>query len=77
MLLSPDLRPRACGGWMAMSPQTEALRFCVLGATENEARDRFKSSLACWEANLVATRDAASIPPIDETVEQQQPHPSP
>ncbi len=77
MITPPNLIRRACGGWMAVSPQGETIKFCVLGDTEGEAREAFRASLACWRANLDTALVTASTHSTDATPEQRQPQPSP
>jgi hypothetical protein len=38
-------------GWLALSPRTAPLSIGVVGATADEARDRFRASSEAW-ANL-------------------------
>lgn len=45
--LDPIVTERACGGWLAASPDA-SLRIAVLGQTEFEARERFRQSVERW-----------------------------
>lgn len=54
--IEPELSERVCGGWLAVTPSEAALRIGVVARTEMEARERFKQSVARWQANLQASR---------------------
>lgn len=46
--IAPRVVPRACGGWLAVSPRWARFSVGVTGQTEEEARDRFHSVFARW-----------------------------
>ena len=37
-------------GWLAISPRTAPINIAVVGATEDEARQRFADAAAAWAA---------------------------
>jgi hypothetical protein len=46
--VQPHLRPRANGGFLAVSPPGAPLSIGVAGRTEDEARERFEAERAEW-----------------------------
>jgi hypothetical protein len=50
--IGPDLIRRACGGWLAVSPEGAILRIGVTAATEAEARDLFHQTAERWRQLL-------------------------
>jgi hypothetical protein len=48
------MTPRACGGWLAVSPRWSPVRIGVTAATEGEAREAFGRALMRWEEILTA-----------------------
>ena len=47
--VEPKLVSRACGGWLALTPDDMALKFGVCAPTEGAARKAFARSLAAWD----------------------------
>jgi hypothetical protein len=43
---SPELRHRACGGWLALSPSNTSLQIGVTAETKEEAAEQFQRSYA-------------------------------
>lgn len=52
--VSPKVRRRACGGWIAVSPRGTGLSLGVTAYTKEEALERFGFVLARWLAILDA-----------------------
>lgn len=48
MDLKPQVLPRACGGWLAISPKWGRFSIGVTGGTEDEAREAFRLAFARW-----------------------------
>lgn len=48
MFPEPEIQPIK-GGWMAMTPRSFKYRFAVIGASKEDALDRFASESRCWE----------------------------
>jgi hypothetical protein len=44
-LCAPVMIERACGGWLAVAPDTAVLRIGTTGATKEEAANRFADAL--------------------------------
>lgn len=57
---APRLRPRECGGWLAVSEPNDNLRIGVTASTEAEARERFAESVEAWLRLLDAARVGVS-----------------
>lgn len=51
--IRPDLIGRECGGWLAISGLGSELRIGTVGATADQAVDRFRAALEEW-ARLAA-----------------------
>jgi hypothetical protein len=49
-MLEPRLIERRNGGWLAVTEDDSPVRIGVVGATEAEARERFREALARWRA---------------------------
>lgn len=54
---SPELRRRACGGWLALSPPDTSLQIGVTGETKEEAAEQFQRSYARTLEILGIVRD--------------------
>lgn len=48
----PKLIHRACGGWLAVSPDGACLRIGVTAETEDGARKRYQQTVARWMETL-------------------------
>ena len=46
--VKPQVLPRACGGWLAISPKWARFSIGVAGVTEEEAREAFRVAFARW-----------------------------
>lgn len=44
----PNLIRRSCGGWLAVSPDSEPIKIGVTAPSREEVVRRFQSSLARW-----------------------------
>jgi len=44
----PQILPRACGGWLAVSPRLARFSIGVTAATEKEAEELFRFEFARW-----------------------------
>lgn len=51
--------PRQCGGWLALSGESEVVRIGVTAPTEAEAQARLATALAAWRL-ILASPDVAS-----------------
>jgi len=56
----PNLYRRACGGWIAVSPDTAGIKMGVIGETEGEAIARFRASYSEWLKNLDSESPAST-----------------
>jgi hypothetical protein len=54
---SPELRRRACGGWLALSPSSTSLQIGVTAETKEEAAEQFQRSYARTLEILGIARD--------------------
>lgn len=50
--VEPQMIPRQCGGWLALSPPGARLRIGVTATTEEAARAGFRQALARWAESL-------------------------
>lgn len=50
--IHPNIRPRACGGWIATTPPDSPLSIGVTAATEPDVRLAFRVSVERWKANI-------------------------
>lgn len=48
----PNVSPRQCGGWLAISPPHAPIRIGVTASTESEVREKFMHSMNEWIKNL-------------------------
>ena len=46
--ITPDLVRRTGGGWLAIAPKDAIITIGVTAATEDEAREKFRSVLRRW-----------------------------
>ena len=60
MNVVPVLIQRKCGGWIAVSPQTESIKIGVCEGTAEHAEASYIAALARWKTNLSFTGAAAS-----------------
>ena len=68
--LEPRLIHRACGGWLALSPERAKLRIGAVGDTEDDAWRNWKASARAWAA-LLATPpriDIDGLRPAQDTL---------
>ena len=54
--VQPVVIARQCGGWLARTPASHAVRMGVIAGSEEEVRAKFRVSLAAWEAIPVKSR---------------------
>lgn len=47
--IEPQLIERRCGGWLAVSPRSVAIRIGATGKSEAEARSNFAALVHAWE----------------------------
>jgi hypothetical protein len=47
-LIHPIISERACGGFLALSPQDAPVRIGVVGETAEEAQSNFAAAIARW-----------------------------
>lgn len=48
----PEVSPRSCGGWIAVSGPDAPLRIGVIADTEEEVRAAFDQAVSRWEKIL-------------------------
>lgn len=56
---TPTLTEREHGGWMAVSPDSAAIRIGVLGETEQAATENYSRAFAAWKRLLALARARA------------------
>jgi len=52
--IEPQIVHRECGGWLATTPASAALRMGVTAVTEDEARAKFRQAVSRWAESLQA-----------------------
>ena len=50
LALTPELRERQVGGWLAVSPEVRSIPLAVQGSTQDEALGRFCAAAREWAA---------------------------
>jgi len=50
--MTPEIRSRACGGWLATSPPWSPVRIGVIAATQTDAAEAFRRALGFWAKAL-------------------------
>lgn len=58
--LEPQLIERRTGGWLAVTEDDSPVRVGVVGATKDEARERFRQALARWRTAYERTLEIAA-----------------
>jgi hypothetical protein len=58
--IQPNLTRRAGGGWLAVAPKGAFLRVGVTATTEEEAREKFRSTVHRWLEILEMARPQLS-----------------
>ena len=53
--VTPKLRARDCGGWLAVSPKWARFLVGVTADTKEEAIEKFRSEFAKWVATVDGT----------------------
>jgi hypothetical protein len=49
---------RDCGGWLALSPESEPLHIAVEGPTEEKAISRYETADRAWAALLQKAKES-------------------
>lgn len=52
--IAPQIRSRACGGWIATSPPWSPVRIGVTAETEPDAAEAFRRALGFWAMALAS-----------------------
>jgi len=54
LISDPKMIARRCGGWLALSPPSATIKIGVTGASEEDARQKYRDSMEKWTAASVS-----------------------